>query len=36
MNIAIGGGFVGPVNDNSRFPQRLLVDYARVYKLKDK
>ncbi len=34
MNIAIGGGFVGPVSDQTPFPQRLLVDYVRVYERK--
>ncbi len=32
MNVAIGGGFVGPVGDSTTFPQRMEVDYVRVYK----
>ena len=31
MNIAVGGGFVGPPNGNTQFPQTMLVDYVRVY-----
>jgi beta-glucanase (GH16 family) len=31
LNVAIGGGFVGPVGDKTQFPQQMLVDYARVY-----
>lgn len=30
MNVAIGGGFGGPV-DNDIFPQSMVVDYVRVY-----
>ena len=31
VNLAIGGHFVGPPDDNTRFPQTLLVDWVRVY-----
>jgi beta-glucanase (GH16 family) len=31
FNIAIGGGWGGPV-DNSIFPQRMYIDYAKVYR----
>ncbi len=31
LNVAVGGGFVGPVGDNTVFPQTMLVDYVRVY-----
>ncbi|NCT18005.1 MAG: glycosyl hydrolase family 16 [Flavobacteriaceae bacterium CG2_30_34_30] len=31
MNVAVGGSFVGPPNDNTLFPQTMLVDYIRVY-----
>jgi beta-glucanase (GH16 family) len=30
INLAIGGGFAGPVDD-SIFPQRLVLDYVRIY-----
>ncbi|MBL7472208.1 glycoside hydrolase family 16 protein [Robertkochia sediminum] len=32
MNLAVGGNFVGPPNQQTVFPQRMLVDYVRVYK----
>ena len=32
LNVAVGGGFVSPPNDNTPFPQSLTVDYVRVYK----
>lgn len=32
MNLAVGGGFVGPPNEQTEFPQIMLVDYVRVYK----
>lgn len=32
VNVAVGGGFVGSPNDQTVFPQTLLVDYIRVYK----
>lgn len=32
MNVAVGGNFVGPPNDETQFPQSMLVDYVRVYK----
>lgn len=31
INLAVGGGFVGPPNANTVFPQTMLVDYIRVY-----
>lgn len=31
LNVAVGGGFVGPVGANTVFPQQLTVDYVRVY-----
>ena len=31
INLAVGGDYVGPPNDNTVFPQTLLVDYVRVY-----
>ena len=31
MNLAVGGNFGGPPNENTVFPQTLLVDYIRVY-----
>jgi beta-glucanase (GH16 family) len=31
VNLAVGGDFGGPVGDATEFPQRLLVDYVRVY-----
>ncbi len=31
VNLAVGGDFGGPVASATRFPQRLLVDYLRVY-----
>ncbi|CAL2104559.1 Endo-1,3(4)-beta-glucanase, family GH16-CBM6 lipoprotein precursor [Tenacibaculum sp. 190130A14a] len=32
INLAVGGGFVGPPNNETVFPQSMLVDYVRVYK----
>lgn len=32
LNIAVGGGFVGPVGPSTTFPQQLIVDYVRVYR----
>lgn len=32
LNLAIGGAFPGPPNAEEVFPQRMLVDYVRVYK----
>lgn len=32
MNLAVGGNFVGPPNQQTVFPQLMLVDYVRVYK----
>jgi len=31
LNVAVGGGFVGPVGPNTEFPATMLVDYVRVY-----
>ena len=31
LNLSAGGGFVGPPNQNTQFPQKFLVDYVRVY-----
>jgi beta-glucanase (GH16 family) len=32
INVAVGGNFVGSPNDETVFPQTMLVDYVRVYK----
>ncbi|MEQ8217952.1 MAG: glycoside hydrolase family 16 protein [Arenibacter sp.] len=32
MNVAVGGSFVGSPNNETTFPQTMLVDYVRVYK----
>ena len=32
INLAVGGDYVGRPNDQTVFPQRMLVDYVRVYK----
>lgn len=34
LDLAVGGGFVGPPDANTVFPQQLLVDYVRVYRRK--
>lgn len=31
MNVAVGGNYVGSPNENTVFPQEMLVDYVRVY-----
>lgn len=31
LNVAVGGGFVGPPDANTSFPQTMLVDWVRVY-----
>lgn len=31
LNVAVGGSFVGPPNDNTLFPARMYIDYVRVY-----
>jgi beta-glucanase (GH16 family) len=31
LNVAVGGGFVGPVGASTTFPQTMRVDYVRVY-----
>ncbi len=32
LDLAVGGGFVGPPDSSTVFPQQLLIDYVRVYK----
>ena len=32
INLAVGGDFVGPPNNETVFPQSMLIDYVRVYK----
>jgi beta-glucanase (GH16 family) len=32
LNLAVGGDFVGPPNSQSTFPQKMTIDYVRVYK----
>lgn len=32
LNLAVGGGWVGPPNANTVFPQTMLVDWVRVYR----
>ncbi|WP_420441976.1 glycoside hydrolase family 16 protein [Candidatus Palauibacter sp.] len=32
LNVAVGGNFVGPPNESTRFPQSMLVDWVRVYR----
>lgn len=32
LDLAVGGGFVGPPDTSTVFPQQLLVDYVRVYR----
>jgi beta-glucanase (GH16 family) len=34
MNIAVGGNFVGPPNENTPFPGSMTIDYVRAYKEK--
>ncbi len=31
LNLAVGGGFVGPVGGNTEFPADMLIDYVRVF-----
>ncbi|NVJ24294.1 MULTISPECIES: glycoside hydrolase family 16 protein [Myxococcus] len=31
LNVAVGGGFVGPVDGTTQFPQQMRVDYVRAY-----
>ncbi len=31
LNVAVGGTFVGPPDNNTEFPQTMLVDYVRIY-----
>lgn len=35
LNVAVGGNFVGFPTDQTPFPQRMLIDYVRVYELAD-
>ena len=32
LNVAVGGGFVGPPDESTTFPQTMLVDWVRVYR----
>ena len=32
LNVAVGGNWPGDPDESSRFPQRMLVDYVRVYR----
>ena len=34
LNLAVGGAFVGPPNGTTVFPQQLVVDHVRVYRLR--
>ena len=36
MNLAVGGNFVGSPNEETQFPQTMLVDYVRVYEFDEK
>jgi hypothetical protein len=31
LNLAVGGGFVGPVGPDTVFPATVLVDYVRIF-----
>jgi beta-glucanase (GH16 family) len=31
LNVAVGGGFVGPVGADTVFPQTMLIDYVRIF-----
>ena len=31
LNLSVGGGFVGPVGANTKFPAQYLIDYVRIY-----
>lgn len=33
LNIAVGGGFVGPVGPDTEFPQSMIIDYVHVYQV---
>lgn len=35
LNVAVGGGFVGPPGESTIFPQTMLVDWVRVYRIDD-
>ena len=32
LNVAVGGGFVGPPTDTTPFPQTMVVDWVRAYR----
>ena len=32
LNVAVGGGFVGPPDESTAFPQSMLIDWVRVYR----
>ncbi|HEX4936631.1 MAG TPA: glycoside hydrolase family 16 protein, partial [Gemmatimonadaceae bacterium] len=32
LNVAVGGGYVGPPDGSTTFPQTMLVDWVRVYR----
>jgi beta-glucanase (GH16 family) len=32
LNVAVGGSFTGPPNASTPFPQKMTIDYVRVYK----
>lgn len=34
LNLAVGGNYVGPPNEQTVFPQTMLIDYVRVYEQK--
>ena len=34
LNVAVGGNWPGPASDDTEFPQRMLVDYVRVFERK--
>ena len=31
LNLAVGGGWPGPPNADTKFPQKLTIDWVRVY-----
>jgi beta-glucanase (GH16 family) len=33
LNVAVGGNFVGPPDASTTFPQTMLVDWVRVFRL---
>lgn len=36
LNVAVGGGWPGSPDSSTEFPQKMLVDYVRVYRLADR